>query len=143
MSQTLPLQISPKLAERLDLAQGRQAIYSRFDSFLDRLRAHLQAKRGRASELARFLGVSRQSVSRWIVRRWSCEQIPAWAAVGAMAWYYHQVTAEEDQALRMQIEAARPRPVSYRDHLPQLVSPQADKLVRGSADKPWHGNCGA
>lgn len=90
----------------LDLAQGREAIYSRFSSFLDRLTAYLQGKRGRASDLARFLGVRRQNVSRWIVRRWTCEQIPAWAAMGTMAWYYKRVSAAEDEALRL---AAKPK----------------------------------
>lgn len=65
--------------------QRRRAAYGRWQL---ELAVWIGQRRGRASELARWLGVSRQQVSRWFVRptyHWT--RIPAWAAVSANVFF--------------------------------------------------------
>lgn len=66
-------------------ALRRQAHWKRF---MDNLEAYLRARRGRASALARYLGVNRQNVHRWFKDRHTA--IPAWAAVWTNIWFSKQ-----------------------------------------------------
>ena len=96
-------------------------LQARFNLWRDRVRFYLLAKRGRNSELARALGVRRQTTWRWFFNRWS--NVPGWAAVNVNVWYYQRVSRELDQFLAEQQKFG------------PLGSPQADKFVPGSGDK--------
>ncbi len=57
----------------------------RYQQWLVEFRKFLKAKRGRSSELAKFLCCRRQNAHRWFVGLHTA--IPAWAAVYANVWY--------------------------------------------------------
>jgi len=59
------------------------------------LREFTAEKRGRASDLARYLKTSRQNVSRWLASDGT--RIPAWAAVHANIWYQTVVHLGSDK----------------------------------------------
>ena len=44
----------------------------------------LESKHGRKSDLAKFLGVSRQTINRWFIAQ--TEWVPGWALIGAEEW---------------------------------------------------------
>jgi hypothetical protein len=91
-----------------------------FDLFRDRVGFYLRAERGRCSQLARDIGVRRQTVWRWFYNRWS--NIPGWAAVAVNVWYYQHLPREKDQELReLQKDGLLCPPIRR-----QTVSPQAD-----------------
>jgi len=99
---------------------SREALHKgRFAEWKLEFRTYLKAKRGRASRLARYLGVSRQHVSRWFVTGPS--EIPAWAAVTANAWQHRVVTPQADKAH-----------VHVRE---QVVTPQADNRAASPGAK--------
>jgi len=98
-----------------------------FQFWRERCAFWLRSGRGRQSDLARHLNVSRQTVWRWFFNPWS--KFPGWAAVACNVYYYEQNGREADQALR---ELQRSGPLA----MPRLrrVTPQADKFVPGSED---------
>ena len=112
----------------------------RFNLWRDRVRFYLKAKRGRTSDLARALGVRRQTVWRWFFEHWS--NVPGWAAVNVNVWYYERVPRELDQFLAEQQKfgpLGDPQADKFvsrsGDEAPASVSPQADNFVPGSRDK--------
>jgi hypothetical protein len=110
----LPAKQQREILRQSKLLRIQRAHERRFDQWRDQLRLYCQAERGRTSELARALGVRRQSAWRWINQSWS--KFPAWAAVAAIVWYFRQVPS---QAVAVSGEAIGPA---------LLVSPQADNL---------------
>ena len=89
-----------------------------FDAWVGgKLLPHLEAKRGRYSELARHLEVSRQRVHRWLKCQYSV--IPGWAAVAMNIWFNEQVR-------RGVVTPQTDKPVIPRRDLP-VVAPQAEK----------------
>jgi hypothetical protein len=97
----------------MTIQDQHKAAYCRFTGDL---RQWLGSQRGRASRLARHLGVNRQNVHRWFVSRsGDIDSAPAWAAMTANVWYHQQLKAEN--AL--------------------FVSPQADKAAKNQVVEYW------
>jgi hypothetical protein len=111
----LPAKEQRALMDQVTLLQLQQGHQKRWDLWHESLRVYLRAERGRASELARHLGVRRQSLWRWVNQPYS--KFPAWAAVATLVWYFRQAPSEA-----VAISGAAVGPAL------QLVSPQADNL---------------
>lgn len=71
-----------------------------YKEFVAQVRAHLDAQRGRASALARYLDVHRQKISLWFppgARNYDC---PGWVAIATQHWLKeHSVTESNKRAL--------------------------------------------
>lgn len=63
------------------------------------LETYLRAKRGRASELARHLGVNRQNVHRWFKGRHT--NIPGWVCVTTNIWFHSRPPGERQGILEL------------------------------------------
>lgn len=118
----LPAKEQKLILQQAELMRVQRAHEQRLDLWRDALKTYVRAERGRTSDLARYLGVRRQSVWRWVNDGWS--KFPAWAAVASIVWYFRQSPAQAVVSSGSLIHPAL-----------QLVSPQADKFVRGSPDK--------
>ncbi len=64
---------------------------ARWTDFRDRLANTLQRRRGAQADLACYLGVSRQTVSRWCQPR--RPPMPDWAAVATNIWFHLRKSA--------------------------------------------------
>jgi hypothetical protein len=82
------LQIVSEAIKNLSVNLNQQKRRASYGDYQLRFAVWLSSGRGRASALSRWLGVSRQQVSRWFVRptrHWT--KIPSWAAVNANVWF--------------------------------------------------------
>jgi hypothetical protein len=87
----------------------------RFNRWIvEKLRPWLREKRGRQSQLARHLLVSRQSVHRWFIGR---QVTPGWAAVATNIWFNQQLVLRSADKPIVTAESDKP-----------VVTPQPDKL---------------
>lgn len=96
--------------------------------FFEKAQPWLTAKRGRYAALARHLEVSRQTISRWFVRR---QPVPGWAAVAMNVWLNQQWRAEQQQAALPIVTAQ----ADSRFKALEFVAGSGDKLVTPQADE--------
>jgi len=73
----------------LTVEQTKALRVRQWDTFTTKLYCFLASKRGAYSELARQIGVSRQTVWRWFGPGYR-SMPPAWAGVVANIWYHEQ-----------------------------------------------------
>ncbi len=96
----------------------------------------LTSKRGRYSELARHLQVSRQTVSRWFTHEWST--VPGWAGV-AMNIYLNRLwqaeqTIQSNAVVTPQVNNRFQNLEFVTGSEDKLVTPQVDNVVTADAD---------
>lgn len=109
-----------------------------FQLWRERCGYWLRSERGRCSDLARHLAVSRQTVWRWFFSPWS--SFPGWAAVACNVYYYERQPREADQILRQRQKEAIASGQSLE--LPKLRAPSQPRLtnfVAGSEDNDEGG----
>lgn len=115
----LPAKQQKAIMEQAQALRVQRGHEKRFTHWQDQLKTYIRAERGRTSELARYLGVRRQSLWRWINEPYS--KFPAWAAVATIVWYFRVVSPQADNLVR-----------GSADKLLQLVSPQTDNERRAA-----------
>ena len=94
--------------------------------------AHLMAGRGRSTQLANELGVTRQTISRWLTAKgWEHQEMPGWAGAAILVWWLNRSGVP---ILKENFKAWHGRIVTPQADNPAVVTPQSDNGTKGATD---------